>query len=603
MRRTTRLARAAAALAALAGALAVPGAARAADFTYVTMSDGIKIAVSISYPPAFSPSDVGAWPVLLQMDGYGGGGATISPGAYGNNYVTVYASIRGTGCSGGRFDLFDRRHALDGHEIIESFIVKQTWSNQKVGIIGHSYPGLTGWMVASTDPPHLSAVAISGLIDDLYRGIVYPGGVPNYGFPAVWTGAYRPAFETAGNAGRYASETLGGDPTCAANIAGRPARDVFDDPIVQGATSTTDETWWQVRSTVTWIKGITKPIHLTQQYQDEQTGPRGGHVLFQRIPAGVPKRLVVTNGVHSTTAVAGADRVRWLDCWIRGACVGDIADPAKRVRLHFETKGSSSFNAPYISSDWPLPETAWTRYYLDGAGTLTTAKPVAESTRSYVSSTIGRHMTADAGMGFGDNGLGRATFGSGPDELSYTLDFGAPTAIAGPIVLTLHASSTAPDTDFFVDLLDVDIATGAVSYLQRGMLRASHRAVDSLRSDYVTSGAEAGALYRPHRPHTNPTLVVPGAIERYDVEVFPLGHVFRAGHRLVVKVHAPPALDPLSIYAWVSGQPPALNTVFHGGLRASSLLLPVMPVLPPVWAAAPGCGDLVGVPCFVPALP
>jgi predicted acyl esterase len=47
-------------------------------------------------------------------------------------------------------------------------------------------------MVASTQPEHLRAVSASGLFGDLYRDIVYPGGVSNYGFPLLWTGAIRP---------------------------------------------------------------------------------------------------------------------------------------------------------------------------------------------------------------------------------------------------------------------------------------------------------------------------------------------------------------------------------------------------------------------------
>ncbi|MGH7818207.1 MAG: CocE/NonD family hydrolase [Candidatus Binatia bacterium] len=333
-------------LAVAASALAV---APPPEFTYVEMPDHVKIAISIAYPDGFSADDVDEWPALFQMDGYGGGGDVLNPASWGDGYVMVYASIRGTGCSGGRFDLFDRVHAEDGWRVIESFIVAQPWSNGDVGIIGHSYPGLTGWMVASTNPPSVKAIAISGLIDDLYRGIVYPGGVPNYGFPAVWTLGARPALELAGNYDRYVNETTSADPTCLESIAARPPRDVADDPVVQGATSREDETWWQMRSTITWIGGIQKPIHITQQYQDEQTGPRGGHVLFQRIPDSIPKRLVVTNGVHSTTGIAHADRRAWLDCHVRGVCTGDIDDPTKRVRLHFETKDGPVVNPPPTS--------------------------------------------------------------------------------------------------------------------------------------------------------------------------------------------------------------------------------------------------------------
>jgi len=594
-------------LALIAGVVAVPSASHAVDHTYITMSDGVKIAVAINYPAGFSPDDVDAWPTLFQMDGYAAGGSGgINPASYADKYVTVYASVRGTGCSGGRFDLFDRVHARDGYDIIEGWIVEQPWSNGKVGIIGHSYPGLTGWLVASTSPPHVEAIALSGLIDDLYRGIVYPGGVPNYGFPAIWTGAYRPASELSGNAGRYVSETTSGDPTCVANIATRPARDPLDDPILQGLSSQEDDTWWAVRSTSSYIHGIKAPIHITQQYQDEQTGPRGGHVLWQRV-TGVPKRLAVTNGVHSTNALANADKRAWLDCYINGNCVDDIDDPSKRVRLFFETTSTATRAPEAISSEWPLPaeDVDWVRYYLDSDGTLESdLGEVADGDAAYVHLPAGRQMTADAGMGFGDDGLGTLTFFEGPDEARYELDFGADTAIAGPINLTLHATSTAQDTDFFVDVLDVNTATGETSYLQRGMLRASHRALDTLRTDYVDAPGDDqdGAVLRPYHPHTSPELIMPGTAYQYEVEVFPLGHVFREGHTLVLSIHSPPPADPLSIYAWVSALPPALNTIHQADGMRSSILLPVMRELPAIGETAPACGDVIGNPCFTPVL-
>ena len=61
-----------------------------------------------------------------------------------DRYVTVLASVRGTGCSSGEFDLFSWRSALDGKEVIDKWIAKQPWSNGKVVIFGHSYSGITG---------------------------------------------------------------------------------------------------------------------------------------------------------------------------------------------------------------------------------------------------------------------------------------------------------------------------------------------------------------------------------------------------------------------------------------------------------------------------
>ena len=41
-------------------------------------------------------------------------------------------------------------------------------------------------MIAATNPPHLTAVAVSGLFDDVYRDIGRIGGIRNSGFPVNW---------------------------------------------------------------------------------------------------------------------------------------------------------------------------------------------------------------------------------------------------------------------------------------------------------------------------------------------------------------------------------------------------------------------------------
>jgi hypothetical protein len=76
---------------------------------------------------------------------------------------------------------------------------------------------------------------------------------------------------------------------------------------------------------------------------------------------------------------------------------------------------------------------------------------------------------------------------------------------------------------------------GSRTYLQRGLLKASHRAIDTSKSDFRN-----GVLYRPWRPHTNPTLITPGTVYPYVVEVFPVGHVLRTGHRFLGNEHQQP---------------------------------------------------------------
>src|SRR6267143_720611 len=173
------------------------------------------------------------------------------------------------------------RSSLDGKYIIDSWIAKQSWSNGVVGITGHSYSGLTGFLVAATHPRHVKAIALSGLIDDFYRSILYPGGIFNHGFPVLWGALLRPAEEFAGNATNY------GDPQCAQNQLQHQGTDTVPvtqliAPVYTQMTAAPD-TWAIEHSLFRVESGIRAPIQINQQYQDEQTGPRGGYVLWQHV--------------------------------------------------------------------------------------------------------------------------------------------------------------------------------------------------------------------------------------------------------------------------------------------------------------------------------
>ncbi|MFP5298909.1 MAG: CocE/NonD family hydrolase, partial [Actinomycetota bacterium] len=431
---------------------------------YVTMSDGIKIAVNIRKPDNYIEGK--SYPTVFEMSGYDGGsadgddpsggrGSRYLTEPYQKDYFTIHASVRGTGCSGGEFDLFSWRSALDGYEVIE-WINDQPWSNGEIAIYGHSYGGITGTMIAATRPPSLDAVTVSGLIDDLYRGIVYPGGVSNYGFPLLWTGAIRPVYDIGG--GTFDGLVENQNVQCGENLSTR-GRTILNDPIVQGLQDTDNE-WFRSRSLITYIERINVPIHMTGAFNDEQTGPRGPYNLFDHLPD-VPRRLVQTNGDHGTQTDAynQRDRKAWVDHWL-----GVDTQPQRfgswphgpshsSVLTRFENPaGDKNDDRGYNleTRTWPLEGTKWTDVYLDGDGSIVN-KPPKHQTATYVSGS-GRQAWSYQG---GHTAGSPLTTADGPDELSFaSAKFDRPTAIAGPIMATLYASISAPDTEFFVQLID-----------------------------------------------------------------------------------------------------------------------------------------------------
>jgi uncharacterized protein len=391
-------------------------------------------------------------------------------------------------------------------------------------------------MVAATQPQHLKAATLSGLIDDLYRAIVSPGGVSNYGFPLIWTGGIRTAYDVGGGLlpGLVRAQRPEDSPNrqqqCALNTAGK-SRTVTNDAVLQGLADT-DNDWYRARSLITYVDKIKVPVHIVGAYQDEQSGPRGQAHLFERI-GGVPKRLMLTNGDHNTESTADYgvpdirnDRKAWLDQWVRGVNggFGSLEQARSSVSVLFETHKEKQVdektqaekevlvpNGRKDAKTFPLPDTTWTDWYLHGDGSLTTTAPTAaEPSQPYVTGTKRQFWSYQAG---GDLGPPLTT-AAGPDELSYRSDpVPTDTAVAGPITATLFVQSTAPDTELFVELVD-EAPDGSRTYLQRGVLRASHRAVDDSQSDHTPDGR----IYRPQRPHTNPTNITPGQTYEYLVE-------------------------------------------------------------------------------------
>ena len=169
--------------------------------------------------------------------------------------------------------------------------------------------------------------------------------------------------------------------------------------------------------------------------------------------------------------------------------------------------------------------------------------------------------------------------------VTFTTDaFASPVELFGPASADLWVSSTATDTDLQVTLSEVR-ADGTEVYVQRGWLRASHRALDP-----------SSTALQPVHPHTRASVtpLVAGAPTPVRVEVFPVGHVFRAGSRLRLSVEAPAAVTGLRAFALVPT--PAVNTVHTGPATPSRLVIGTVPATGVV-AAHPDCDTVVNQPC------
>ncbi|WP_371619753.1 CocE/NonD family hydrolase [Streptomyces sp. NBC_00454] len=115
----------------------------------------------------YFPRAEGDFPTLLVRSPYGRG-LPWSP-MYGllfaeQGFHVVVQSCRGTGGSGGTFDLW-RNEAADGRATV-SWLREQPWFNGTLGTVGPSYLGYVQWALAADPPPELKAMVVQvGLHD------------------------------------------------------------------------------------------------------------------------------------------------------------------------------------------------------------------------------------------------------------------------------------------------------------------------------------------------------------------------------------------------------------------------------------------------------
>ncbi len=164
---------------------------------YVSMSDGVKIAIDV-FTPKEGP-DQQQFPVVLaytpyqrsQIDRETGKISDLSSSGLSKlllsqGYVLVSADVRGTGASTGWLLDFMPEIWSDGKEVID-WIATQSWCDGNVGMMGGSYLGWSQTATASMQPKALKCIMPAVVPLEGYTGEVYPGGIYLDGFMKSWS--------------------------------------------------------------------------------------------------------------------------------------------------------------------------------------------------------------------------------------------------------------------------------------------------------------------------------------------------------------------------------------------------------------------------------
>jgi hypothetical protein len=603
-------------------------------YGYLTTRDGTKLAVNVRLP---GPVEDGPYPTVVEYSGYDpanpDGVEPASRLAESLGYATVGVNVRGSGCSGGSWQYFEPLQSLDGYDAVEA-IAAQPWvQHGRVGMVGISYPGITQLFVAATQPPHLAAITPLSVIDDTYRGVLYPGGILNTGFAVPWAEDRQSDAEPApeGGQGWAKRRIAAGDQTCGANQALR-----LQTPDVLGEIEKDRYYSPERQDHVTpdlFADRIEAPTFLAGAWQDEETG---GHWpdLIGRFSAGTVVRATITNGTH-TEPFFPSIVTRWaefLDFYVArripsippltrvlaAANYAEIAGtpielPADRfadetdfdaalaryeaerpVRILFDNGAGGAPGAPIPTFEasferWPAPGTEPSTWYFGGDGTLLPSEPTRAAVDAYRYDPASVPATSIVDGDDVFNALPDYDWqlpADGTSAVYTTPPLTDDTVLLGPGSADLWIRSSARDVDLQVVLTEVR-PDGNETYVQSGWLRASHRALDSSSTQLEPVPTHRRADAAP-LPRDEFTLV--------RVPIFPVGHAFREGSRIRITVQAPGGSRPRWAFDALPADGDVTVEIARTPDRPSQVVLPVVRAID-VTSPLPPCPSLRGQPC------
>ncbi len=540
----------------------------------VQMRDGVELSADI-YRPVESRNGA-RFPVILARTPYNK--ALALPKSIENfkyfvehGYIFVWMDVRGRGDSDGEFVPY-RNDARDGYDAIE-WCAAQSWSTGKVGTFGGSYLGRIQWLTALEHPPHLATmIPLVTPSDPFVESPTGTSGPMHICWFHMTSGRVEQNADIVNWLPIYEHLPL----MMMAEAAGRVSPRWRED-----LKHTQLDDYWKAICYQDKFDQIDLPVmHISGWYDDEQIGTplnfagmttHGGTEFARK-----NQKLLMGPWGHATNDKSklgevdfGPDAIidlraaqlRWFDHWLKDAKI----EPEAPVRIFI--MGENKWRD---ENEWPLARTRWTNYFMHsngsansrfGDGALSTELPKNEKPDRYHCDPA-RPVPfitepTSAQIGGPDD---YAAVERRDDVLVYvTPPLASDTEITGPIRLELYASSSAVDTDFMAKLVDVH-PTGFVQRLCDGMVRARFR-----------EGMD------------KPSLIEPGKVYRYSIDLWNTAQVFFKGHRIGLEIAS--SAFPKYDRNLNTGEDLATGTrmvaaeqmIYHDSAHPSVLVLPVIP--------------------------
>jgi hypothetical protein len=495
------------------------------------MRDGVTLAMDVVRPDAQGP-----FPVILVRTPYDKVSSWASQERlfrllpeYG--YAIASQDCRGRNNSDGEFTMY-MDEANDGFDTVE-WLAEQPWCDGNVGMYGLSYVGQTQWFAAVQRPAHLRAIV----------PMCSPPGHPWLNEPIVHGSIQLAAMsEWMWKMGRRSFEV----PDFMETILTGEDRSFFEalplaDVPVEGHFEGTnwdiwmdhptyDEFWRGGEYESAWPNMAVPALNITGWWDMCPSGATRNYIGMRKSAATEDARdgarlligpwahvvnstQVLSDIDHGPDALIDLDQVilRFFDRWLKRDTDADTEKP-----VHIFVIGADEW---WEEDDWPLPDAVPTPYYLhsggsansvDGDGALSTAEPEAEPHDMY------RYDPADpvrASWSMYDGPVDDRPQSARDDVLCYSSEVLEDAVdVVGPVSLVLYAASSARDTDWHARLVDVH-PDGSARFLTHGVLRARFR-----------------------ESFSEPTLLAPGEVNRFEVTLDAVGVRFLPGHQIRVEI-------------------------------------------------------------------
>ena len=544
------------------------------------MRDGVNLSGDIYLPSGGS----GPYPALLSRTPYDNmADAGIESAIYfaQHGYVYLLQDTRGRNDSDGEWYPWVNE-SRDGHDSIE-WMASQPWCDGNIGMDGSSYVGGVQWYAAMEGSSHLKCIAPRVISDNLHEAPHYQGGAFLLGFCATWA-FWAAEGRTWQNIDRYnwpqMLQALPLKELC--KIGGKEVQffqDWLDHPDY--------DDFWKAQSFKERYQDIKVPVLQIGGWYDFFTAGTFNNFVGMQEKGGSEltrsnQKAVIGPWLHSAGASSHAGdadfsmasmedtkprRLRWFDHWLKGIDNGIDTEPPLRVWL----MGTNEWREEH---EWPLARTSFTPYYfhssgsantLNGDGALSTQAPGDEPADSYdynpafPTPTHGGNTCCRSDILPG-GGLDQREVEARSDVLVYTSEpLEEDLEVTGPVIVKLHASTDALDTDFTAKLSDVS-PDGYSLNLCDGIIRGRYRETTERQ-----------------------VLLEPGTVYEFTIDVWPTSNVFFKGHRIRVDISSSnfPRFDRNPNTGHPFGEDAEMQVahqqVFHDRAHPSHIILPVIP--------------------------